>query len=243
MSDPTLAPLLPPAVSAPWIIGHRGAPAHLPENTLAGFTHAFDAGADAVELDVHATRDGVVVVHHDDRLADGRRIADHAWAELRPATPGADPIPSLEEVLAAVEGRGAVFVEIKGRAIEAEVVRVIQRSAARCAVHAFDHRSALAVRRLAPELPTGVLLSSYVVDVVAVLRAARSRTLWQHWSQIDEPLVRAVRSIGGVVVAWTVNDVAVARDLLALGVSGLCSDDPGRMRASLGLGGGSPAAG
>lgn len=226
----------------PEIIAHRGAPRARPENTLPAFLRALELGADALELDVHATADGVVVVHHDPvpraragvpALA-GRRIERLTHAEL--GTFDVDEgvgIPTLDEVLDAAAGRAAVYVEIKGRGIEAPVVECIRRAAAECAVHSFDHRAVRRVRELAPALPTGILLDSYLVDPVGALRAAGARDLWQQWEQIDAPLVEAVRAAGGRVVAWTVNGVTDAEALVALGVSGICSDLPGEMRRAL----------
>jgi glycerophosphoryl diester phosphodiesterase len=226
----------------PEIIAHRGAPRARPENTLPSFLHALELGADALELDVHATADGVVVVHHDPvpRAATsapalaGRRIERLTHAELRTfAVADGTGIPTLAEVLAAAAGRAVVYVEIKGRGIEAPVVECIARSRAECAVHSFDHRAVRRVRELAPALPTGILLDSYLVDPVAALRAAGARDLWQQWEQIDEPLVAAVRAAGGRVVAWTVNGVPDAEALVAMGVAGICSDLPGEMARAL----------
>lgn len=228
--------------SRPEIIAHRGAPRARPENTLPSFLRAIELGADALELDVHATADGVVVVHHDPvpratagvpALA-GCRIERLSHAELRTfAVADGVGIPTLAEVLEAVAGRATVYVEIKGCGIEARVVDCIARSAAECAVHSFDHRAARRVRELAPALPTGVLLDSYLVDPVAALRAAGARDLWQQWEQIDAPLVDAVRSAGGRVVAWTVNGIADAEALVALGVGAICSDLPDEMGRAL----------
>src|SRR6185295_7992557 len=109
--------------------------------------------------DVHATRDGVVVVHHDDRL--GLRsgsFAGRAIAELDSATlgPTVDPlaadegIPTLAAVLQAVPDTATVYVEIKGREIESIVASVINQSRVRCAVHSFDHAAIARIRTIAP---------------------------------------------------------------------------------------------
>jgi glycerophosphoryl diester phosphodiesterase len=229
-------------VPRPEIIAHRGTPRERPENTLPSFLRALELGADALELDVHATADGVVVVHHDPipratttvpGLA-GRRIERLTHAELRTfSVADGIGIPTLAEVLQAAADRATVYVEIKGRGIEAPVVECVGRSRAECAVHSFDHRAVRRVRELAPALPTGILLDSYLVDPVAALAAAGARDLWQHWEQIDAPLVAAVGAAGGRVIAWTVNGVAEAEALVALGVAGVCSDLSGEMGRAL----------
>lgn len=223
-------------MARPQIISHRGATDECPENTLPAFLRALALGADAIELDVHATRDGIVVVHHDPTLrvrdSEGRpsemSIADMDVAAVeRVALAGGQRIPTLAAVLHAVGGRATVYIEIKGRGIEQHVVDAIGASPAPagCAVHSFDHRAVQRVRRLAPSLRTGILLASYLVDPVAALSAADAVDYWSECSYIDEDLVRAVHAAGGRVVAWTVRDATTAIHLTRTGVDGLCTDD------------------
>src|SRR5919205_2879218 len=121
----------------PQLIAHRGAPRERPENTLPAFLRALALGAEGIELDVHATADGVVVVHHDPMprapppsgaLA-GRRIETLTFDELQGfSIRGLALIPTLAEVLAVVKGRVDVFVEIKGSGIERAVIDTIRES-------------------------------------------------------------------------------------------------------------------
>ena len=219
----------------PQLIAHRGASREFPENTLPAFLRALELGADGLELDVHATRDGVIVVHHDAQARDSsdatgsasRELARLTYDEVRTLrTPGGGQIPCLSDVLEAVHGHADVYVEIKAAEIEAEVVRTIRESPApeRCAVHSFDHRTVKRARALAPELRGGVLLSSYPVDTAAVLTAADATDCWMWWEYIDRQLVETVQHAGGRVVAWTVNDARAAGTLAAFGVDGICSD-------------------
>ena len=230
---------MPAPVRLPEIIGHRGAPRERVENTLPAFAAALAQGADAVELDVHATSDGTVVVHHDfvPRTVDrGRRpIAAIASAELRDLRfEDGSSIPTLDEVLELLGKRATAYVELKGRGIEAEVLAVLARHETPAAVHSFDHRAVLRAGGARPGLARGVLLSSYVVDAPAVLRAAGARDLWQEWEWIDQPLVDAVHDAGGRVIAWTANAPDAVRTLAAMGVDALCTDVPGAMRQALG---------
>lgn len=219
---------------SPELIGHRGAPHERPENTLASFLRALDLGADAVELDVHATRDGVVVVHHDfvPRAAasvaslEGRPIAALTAAELSTFHLSGERIPTLAAVLEAIGRRVTVYIEIKGRDIEAAVIAVIASvpSAERVAVHSFDHRAVVRARTMQPHLPSGILSASYLIDPQGALRAANARDYWQEASMIDESLVDAVHTGKGRVIAWTVNDPEHARRLASMGVDGICTD-------------------
>lgn len=227
-----------PATAAPEIIAHRGTPREHPENSLPGFARALAIGADAIELDVHVTADGVPVVHHDAELATGphagRAIAALTLAEVQATAlaPGVT-VPTLADACALAAGRATVYVEVKARDAEAAVARTLAGLGPRAPVHSFDHRVSRRLRDLLPATPAGVLSTSYLVDTVAALRAADARDLWQHWSMVDAALVRAVHAAGGRVIVWTMNDVDVARALAALGVDGLCTDVPGAMRAAL----------
>src|SRR5690348_12389188 len=144
-------------------IAHRGAKRELPENSLPAFRRAFERGADAIELDVHATRDGIVVAHHDPDLRlirDGpkRNIAALTWEELQRVELAAGiGIPRLSDVLAITPADKTVYVEIKGAEIDARVIATIEQSSARCAVHSFDHAAVARCRDLAPHIPRGVL--------------------------------------------------------------------------------------
>jgi glycerophosphoryl diester phosphodiesterase len=182
---------------------------------------------------VHATRDGVIVVHHDFvpravssvAALQGRPIAELTAVELATFRVSGEPIPTLSDVLDAIGGRATVYVEIKGRAIEQLVVATIARaSARRVPVHSFDHRAVARARAIDPAIVSGILLVSYLVEPEHALRAARARDYWQEWSMIDEHLVRAVHAADGRVIAWTVNEADQARRLASIGVDGICTD-------------------
>jgi glycerophosphoryl diester phosphodiesterase len=219
------------------IIGHRGSPRQHRENTLPSFAQAFAEGADGVELDVHGSSDGAIVVHHDyatnSRAGDAGPVlvlAESTLADLRSVRHGAAGIPTLEELLVSVPEQAIVYVEVKAKGIEESVIAAIRSGGRSCAVHSFDHRIARRVRELAPDIPVGVLQTSYPVEPIRPMHDAGARDLWQHWELIDASLVDRVHTAGGRVIAWTVNDLAVAERLVAWGVDGLCSDVPRAMR-------------
>src|SRR5437763_737162 len=125
--------------SRPLRIAHRGMPRRAPENTLPAFALALDAGADGLELDIHATADGVIVVHHDPVLRDGRAIATLRLDDLRryEVARGVG-IPSLQELLDLVDSRAIMFVEIKAPAIETAVLQTLASYRGPFALHSFD---------------------------------------------------------------------------------------------------------
>jgi glycerophosphoryl diester phosphodiesterase len=225
-----MASPFPPTVER---IGHRGAPREFPENTLPAFLRALERGAAAVELDVHATVDGVVVVHHDATIAKasdpaqiGGKLTEMTWADVQRVELAPNVfVPSLPQVLSAIAERAVVYVEIKGADIEALVIETIRRSPSRCAVHSFDHALIRHCAQLAPEIPRGILFEDRPVDVGASMDAASARDVWLHWKLVDKALVQAVHARGGRVVVWTVNTPDVASSMRALGADGICTDD------------------
>ena len=213
-------------------ISHRGAHQTLPENSIPAFLRAIELGADAIELDVHATSDGVVVVHHDPvvHARHPQRPAHRAIAELSGADleqfPLADGmrIPTLAEVLAAIGRRVTVYVEIKAPNIELLVTRCIRESETTCAVHSFDHRIVKIVKSIFPAIRTGILEASRHIDPIASLASASAEDLWQEVDSIDEQIVERAHSVGARVVAWTANDAVQWDALYDLGVDSICTD-------------------
>jgi glycerophosphoryl diester phosphodiesterase len=133
-------------------------------------------------------------------------------------------IPTLPEVLAAVDRRVIVYVEIKAPNIEALVTRCIRESETTCAVHSFDHRIVKIVKSIFPAIRTGVLEVSRHIDPVESLASASAEDLWQEVDTIDEEIVERAHSVGARVIAWTANDAAQWEALHDLGVDAICTD-------------------
>ncbi|MGI8617781.1 MAG: glycerophosphodiester phosphodiesterase [Gemmatimonadaceae bacterium] len=219
-------------------ISHRGSRAVHPENTIGAVLAAVEEGADGVEIDVHSTRDRVLVVHHDfcprgrtpDRGLDSRPIADLTFSELQLFDMGGgERIPSLRDLLDALGNRARLYVEIKGRKLDNQLALTFPAAATGVALHSFDHRVIRRMAKLLPHVPRGVLQGSYMVDNCAALKSASATDLWQHWELIDAALVREVHDCGGRVIAWTAN---LERDwdrLAEAGVDGICTDDVARL--------------
>jgi glycerophosphoryl diester phosphodiesterase len=201
--------------------------------------------ADGVELDVHATRDGELVVHHDADMPGFGPIAllpgDEA-VQIR--LPNGETLPLLADILALV-GDHDVCVEIKTLPPEHDdaLLRVLDRGPApgRYSVHSVDHRIIRRLGELRPAHERGILLSARLDDPVAALRGVGARTLWQEWQLVDQELVRRVHQAGGRVVAWTVNDIGDLERLVRIGVDGLCGNYPDRIRVALAARDASPA--
>ena len=225
----------------PLIIGHRGAAADAPENTLAAFTLALAQGADGVELDVQLCADGVPIIIHDttvDRTCDGTgRVADLSLAELRLLTIDNDhPIPTLDDLFATFGRRTLYNVELKalgrgGDALAAAVARAIAAHgvAEQVLISSFSPFTLRAARRhLPPGVPLALLRERRATRAAhALLRAAADHP---HHPLIDEALMAWARWRGLRVNAWTVDDPAEARHLLQLGVHGIITNRPGEIR-------------
>jgi glycerophosphoryl diester phosphodiesterase len=236
----------------PLIIGHRGVRrAGVVENTLPAFEAAAREGAEALELDVRVCASGELVVVHDPTLAritegaDPRAVTDLPLTELaRVALPGGARVSPLAEVLAfARERRLAVNVELKR---DAPSRPAIVRAAARLLrswdpahgilVSSFDPAMLLALRRLAPHVPAALLVHRTPWHLVATTLSGPFGADAVHLERtLTRPdLVRSLRARGLVLNVWTVNDPGEARDLAALGVDGIITDDPAGIIAALG---------
>ncbi|HKT61932.1 MAG TPA: glycerophosphodiester phosphodiesterase [Gemmatimonadales bacterium] len=227
------------------VIAHRGASGYEYENSRAAFRRAVMLDADGVELDVHATRDGAIVVHHDAELPGVGPIALLSATEARQVRiRNGETLPLLQEVLDLV-GDHNVWVEVKTLPCEhdAALLAVLDAGPAphRYAVHSFDHRIVRRLGEARPELPRGILLSAYLDDPVSALRAVGATTLWQEWQLVDQALVEAVHAAGCRIHAWTVNEVGDLEHLVRLGVDGLCGNYPDRIRVAIAARGGMTA--
>jgi len=225
----------------PEIIAHRGASGECPENSLAAFARALELGADGIELDVHLTSDGYLMVHHDAvpreaplAALQGVPIQQLTRDALRPFRAFGEPIPALGDVLALVSDQLVVYCELKGLGTAPQACALLSQGGSRAAVHSFDHRMVGEARRIAPTLPRGVLEASYQIDPTSSLAAVDGRDLWQHLDLIDQPLVDAVHARSGRVIAWTVNTAADMLRLAALGVDGICTNYVALARTTLG---------
>ena len=221
------------ASTRPLILAHRGASGHRCENSLEAFREARNLGADGVELDVHTTRDGALVVHHDPDLPGLGSIASLEREQVRQhRLPNGEPVPDLVAALVELAGM-EVWIELKSLppSADAELLKTIDCSPSptSCAIHSFDHRIVARIGARKPGLRRGILSASYPVEPCAELVAAGANTLWQDWHLIDTQLIDDIHRMGAKLIAWTVNDSGTARRLAELGVDGLCGNFPERL--------------
>jgi glycerophosphoryl diester phosphodiesterase len=221
------------------VVGHRGAAAHAPENTLASIEAAAARGADAIEVDLRMCGSEIVVLHDDtlDRTTDGRGPLDAIGLDaLRTLDAGeGQTIPLLDEVLEACAGRLAVDLELKGEGTGAPVARELQRTFERGPLSAedvwltsFRLPELHSARAVAPELPVGLLVGRDAPDAVAHAVALGAFALHPHFRSVDPPMIAAAREHSLLVVPYTVNDAALIERMRTLGCDGVITDYPER---------------
>lgn len=230
-------------------IAHRGASSYAPENTVAAYDLALEMGARHIELDVHLTTDGQVVVIHDDlldRTTDGTGpVADCTLADLKaldagawfgPAFAGAR-IPTLGEVLEWYGRRAHLHIEIKGRTpglVPATLALIRKRELSEHVTITSFHLSALEeTRRLAPELPTGWLVSAVDTAVIADTLRLGLTQLCPRADLVTAEMVSDLHRRGLVVRAWGVGDERLMLAALEAGVDGMTVNFPDVLLASL----------
>lgn len=209
-------------------IAHRGVHDVYTENTVDAFQRALDLGFDGIELDVQVTADGVCVVHHDESIVTPRFTLSIRGTFFETLNGAAPLLPRLDDVLDLLAGRAHAYVELKSHGVESKLVAVLSASRAEASVHSFNHASVLHVKELLPQLRTGILIASRLVDSAHAIRAAGASDLWQWHEFVDEALVAQATEAGARVIAWTANTPADWRVFKDLGVAGICTDVPVR---------------
>jgi glycerophosphoryl diester phosphodiesterase len=235
------------------VFGHRGARAYAPMNTLPSFELALEQGADGVELDVRLTRDGEMVILHDDSVdatTDGKGyVRDFTLSEIKALDAGSyfdakfagARIPTLDEVFEAIGKRTRINVEIKAEGVRSDGVEVKVAEAIRrhglarsIIVSSFNPLTLRRFRGEMPEVPIGFLHSPetpfYVPHLMVGLpHEARN----PHYEQIDRKYMEWAKGAGYRVNTWTVNDPLRAIQLRNWGVDCIITDQPDTIIAAL----------
>lgn len=231
------------------VIAHRGARSEAPENTLAAFQLAVEAGADMIEFDVQLTQDGQAVIMHDptvDRMTDMRgRIADLTWDELSKARVGgaqwpefAERIPLLHEVLALSQQGGiAVNIELKPsgddyRPLADTVIDVVRRThfpVEAVLISCFNVNVLEYIERTYPQYP---LATVYKVRPENPL-SLPGRVIHPEFSTVDPSFIQAAQAAGKRVNVWTLNRPEQWEKAIGMNVDGITTDEPRLLRLML----------
>jgi glycerophosphoryl diester phosphodiesterase len=220
------------------VIAHRGASAHVLENTFAAFDLALAQGADVLELDVRVTADGRVVAIHDPTLlrttGDLRPVGAVSSRALRALDAAVRP-PTLDAVLDRYARSTRLCVDLKDPtpAWELEVATALTARGLedRVVVQSFDEAALRRVRRAAPALAVAPLLRLRPSDLRLGGIARFAAAVGVRRTAIDGGLLRAAHALGLPVMVWTADDPQEIERLLALGVDGVITNAPGVARA------------
>ncbi|GHA00753.1 glycerophosphodiester phosphodiesterase [Streptomyces echinoruber] len=212
-------------------IGHRGVMGVEPENTLRSFVAAEAAGMDVIELDLHLSRDGALVVMHDaevDRTTDGSGpIAEKTLEELRALDAGrGERVPVFEEVLEAV--RTPLQAEIKDTAAARALAEVMRARdlVERVEVSSFHDEAIAEIARLVPGVRTALVASRYGTDVVDRAREAGAATVCLNIRRLTLEVAEYARKADLRIIGWVVNTQDHLRLARALELDGVTTDYP-----------------
>lgn len=235
-------------VSLPRIMGHRGAAASAPENTLIGIRKAAAYGASWVEFDVKLTADGIPVLMHDDSLkrTTGQDVpaSELSLAEMKRLDAGGwfapefadETVPTLEETLALLHALGmSANIEIKpspGEDVDTvtRTIAALERSWPASApaplMSSFSRKSLEALQKQAPDLPRGYLVEELPEDWAATAEALGCATIHHYAKVVTAAQVAETKAAGYGLAAYTVNDPEQARQLIDWGIDCLITDAP-----------------
>jgi glycerophosphoryl diester phosphodiesterase len=236
------------------VIAHRGFSGVAPENTMAAFRKAIDVGADMFELDVLLSKDGQVVVIHDDtldRTTNGEGlVSEHSLEELRALDAGSwfDPefageaIPTLKETLELARGHILVNIEIKTEAVTDrarggivdKTLGLVRRldMMDQIVISSFDPRALAYARELEPGVKTASLFNAELQEGLSpeeVMAEVTSNGFNLSRKQVDASIIEACHRLERPVAVYTVNEVDEMERVLDLGVDAIFTDQPDRL--------------
>jgi glycerophosphoryl diester phosphodiesterase len=214
------------------IMGHRGAAALEPENTLLSIELAMEIGVDAVEIDVHLSKDKEIVVIHDptvDRTTNGTGpVSSYALKEIKKLDAGkGERIPTLDEVVDLIGNKVRLVIELKEEGTETKVVELIKRNNLYDNVYviSFWHSLVKAVKKMDSRIKTGVLLVGCPVDACIATRAS-ANALVMKYTFVNRKFVEIAHKEGLKVFIWNIDDQQLLKLYADMCVDGIGSNDP-----------------
>ena len=236
-------PFVAISMSFPFIIGHRGASAVSPENTMAAFREAIAAGSDGIEFDVRLTRDGVPIIIHDNTLRRTtglpHRVADLTWSEIENLDVG---VPSLEQLFELFETNNLIlFLEMKvdsaaeHRPLAQACCNLIDKYSfkQRVLVECFDLKALRVVKDIDAKIQTAALFQSKLTNqrIIDQAKAIEASALALHYRLVHEALIEKATAADLILAVWTVDDPAWIARARSLGIEALITNDPAAMLA------------
>ena len=220
------------------IIGHRGASAIAPPNTLKAFEMAIELKADYAEFDIHITKDGEIVIIHDSDTFDvtgvKRIIKDMTLDQVKCLNAGeGEKIPTLQELISIARGKLGLQIEIKSTNLLDKLIKILKEENLlnSSIVSSFMLDELLKLKLLEPSVKVGLLLSEDLVRPKLIKRRIEKIAKNNFYSihppfiTINKELVDFAHNFGLKVIVWTVNDREIMEKLIEIDVDGIISDD------------------
>jgi glycerophosphoryl diester phosphodiesterase len=213
-------------------IGHRGAKAYEPENTLRSFKRALEIGVDAVELDVRKTKDDQLVVIHDPdvkKTTNGKGLVNElTLKEIKGFSAGrGEKIPTFEEALSFLDKKAKILVELKETGIEEKVLSLVRGNGLQknVIIVSFIEDALRRIRELDGEVETGLIYVKHKNPVKAALEL-KATYLVSFYKFTHTANVQKAHENGLKVIVWTINEPEEVAEYVKKGVDGLASDKP-----------------
>lgn len=222
-------------------IAHRGAKAYEPENTLQAFQKALDLNSDGIELDVHVSSDGQIIVIHDetiDRTTNEKGLVNSfSLSELKSfLIDGKYQIPTLNEVFDLVDKKCLINIELKGLATPSKVVALIEEYIAEknwnynhFIISSFDWNMLEETSNLNPNIPIGVLTEEDLSKALAFAEKIKAKAIHPDFQLLNENNVLQMQDKGFLVLPWTVNSEEDIQKVKSYKVNGIISDNPDKI--------------
>ena len=222
-------------------IGHRGARGYEPENTLIGFQKALALNVDQIELDIHSSADGEIMVIHDetiDRTTNGSGyVNSFTRLELQQfQIEGQQYIPTLIEVLNLIDRKCSINIEIKSNGLANKLVGIIEQYVTEkqweysdFIVSSFEWDNLEKVRLLNPSIPIAILTETSIEDALAFAKKIKAQAINPDFQLLSTENVSHVQQAGFQVFPWTVNEIEDIKRIQSYKVDGIISDFPDRL--------------
>lgn len=218
---------------------HRGASQYLPENTLSAFYAGIQMGANGIETDIHRTKDGVLVLFHDDlldRVTDGTgNISDYTYQELlqfhvfTPDKKHCDKIPTFEEFLKYFGYRDLTFaIELKQDHVEKETIDMLERynMCGKTILTSFNYESIKNAKAYNSNYRVGLLYKAQETETLAKIQAIGGEELCPLAELLTPEMVKQYHDMGYSVRAWGIRNEEIMKEAYACGVDGMTVNFP-----------------
>ncbi|RRQ50431.1 glycerophosphodiester phosphodiesterase [Maribacter algicola] len=229
-------------MNQPLVIGHRGAMGHETENTLASVQKAMDLGVDMIEIDVFKIQSGEIVVFHDetvDRLTNGPgKIEEYNIFDLsKLLVNGGHKIPMLQDVLKLIDNKVALNIELKGDDTADKVNHIMNYyiekqgwSTENFIISSFKWDELREMRKLNPNVQLAVLTEENPVDAIPVAKELNAVAINPYFKNLDLEIANQIREAGLKIYVWTVNEDFDIDAMKKIGVDGIITNYPERVR-------------